>query len=393
MPTDSHLSGSLKKNTHVIVAMSGGVDSSVVALLLKNQGYSIEGVYMQNWQEDSDDSYCTANQDMLDAKSVCGKLGINFKVVNFSHEYWQHVFQHFLDEYSNGNTPNPDVLCNREIKFGYLLDYAKQNGADFIATGHYVRKEEIDGKFCLLKAVDHTKDQSYFLYMLTQEQLKYSMFPLGDMTKTKVREIAKEAGFLNCAKKDSTGICFIGERKFKTFLSEYLLAKPGNIETLEQIALGKHSGLMFYTLGQRQGLGIGGCKHMKEAPWYVIKKDLERNVLVVSQDKNHPLLMSNTLYCKDLHWISGGGVFDVDKICYNDDVTCLSEKGFFCTAKIRYRQDDRPCFIVKCSDNLYKVEFKDPEWAITPGQSVVFYDGEICLGGGIICGNVGNNHE
>lgn len=358
---------------NIIVGISGGVDSAVAALLLKEQGHHVTGIFMQNWQTDADDPYCTADQDFKDAKTVCEQLQIPLQMVNFAAEYWQRVFQHFLDEYAAGRTPNPDILCNKEIKFKAFLDYARESGADFIATGHYARKDFVNNKYRLLKGVDASKDQSYFLYTLGQEQLQYSLFPVGALTKKEVRAIAARAGLVNQAKKDSTGICFIGERKFKNFLNEYLLAKPGDIIDTENNLIGRHDGLMFYTFGQRQGLGIGGRKGASEAPWYVVKKDIEHNVLVVAQDSNHPWLLGTILHCQDLHWVAG----------------CAPLKASFsCRAKIRYRQEDQECVVRKVNGDvkgdLYKVEFTVPQRAITPGQSVVFYVGEECLGGGVI---------
>ena len=362
---------------NIVVGISGGVDSAVAALLLKEQGHNVTGIFMQNWRSDADDPYCTADQDFRDAKAVCEQIQIPLQMVNFATEYWQRVFQHFLDEYATGRTPNPDILCNKEIKFKAFLDHARESGADYIATGHYVRKDFIDNKYRLLKGVDAGKDQSYFLYTLGQEQLKHSLFPVGALTKKEVRVIAARAGLINQAKKDSTGICFIGERKFKNFLNEYLLAKPGDIIDTENKLIGRHDGLMFYTLGQRQGLGIGGRKGASEAPWYVVKKDIERNILIVAQDSNHPWLLGAILQCQDVHWVVGNAPL---------------EASFSCRAKIRYRQEDQECVVRKADGdlkgNLYEVEFIVPQRAITPGQSVVFYAGEECLGGGVIGGNV-----
>lgn len=349
--------------------MSGGVDSSVAALLLQQQGYDVHGVYMQNWQEYDDNSHCSTNQDLTDATAVCKSLNIPLNTVNFSEEYWNKVFQYFLDEYAAGRTPNPDILCNKEIKFKAFLDYAKTQGAEYIATGHYARCRKNNNQYELLKGLDQNKDQSYFLYTLQQEQLQHSLFPIGELTKPHVREIAKEAGFLNHGKKDSTGICFIGERKFKSFLSEYLLTKPGNIETTDGKIIGKHDGLMFYTLGQRQGIGIGGRKDADTIPWYVVAKDLKRNVLIVGQGHDHSALLSLTLTCNQLHWVSS-----------NTPMLSLQ-----CSAKVRYRQTEQTCQITTLNKDLLKVTFTEPQWAITPGQSVVFYQDEVCLGGGIIC--------
>ena len=285
--------------------MSGGVDSSVAALLLKEQGHHVEGVFMKNWEEDDTDTFCPASQDMADAQAVCDQLQIELQRINFAAEYWERVFTDFLSEYKAGRTPNPDILCNREIKFKAFLDYAKQRGADYIATGHYARCEWVNNSFQLQKGLDPQKDQSYFLYTLNQLQLSHSLFPIGDMHKSRVREIADKAGFINHAKKDSTGICFIGEKKFKTFLSDFLPAKPGDIETIDGAIIGKHDGLMFYTLGQRQGLKIGGLRNTSEAPWYVVNKDLERNRLIVAQGQDHPALYSSSLIASQIHWISG----------------------------------------------------------------------------------------
>ena len=282
--------------TRIIVGMSGGVDSSVTALLLKQQGYDVVGVFMKNWQAD-DDPYCSMTQDLTDAQAVSELLQIPFKIVNFVQEYWDRVFQNFLDEYAIGNTPNPDILCNKEIKFKAFLNYALELDADYIAMGHYARCQKQNNQFSLLKGTDTNKDQSYFLYTLGQKQLQYCMFPLGNLTKPQVRQLAHAAGFSNHAKKDSTGICFIGERRFKNFLNEYLLAQPGNIETEAGKVIGKHQGIMFYTLGQRKGLGIGGQKISHEAPWFVIDKDIKRRVLIVAQDHNHPRLMKRNLIC------------------------------------------------------------------------------------------------
>jgi tRNA-specific 2-thiouridylase len=354
----------------IIIALSGGVDSAVAASLLKNQKHHVEAVFMQNWQEeDSDNSKCClALQDLNYAQAVCEVLKIKLHTVNFAAEYWQKVFQHFLDEYAAFRTPNPDVLCNKEIKFRAFLDYAKSLGADFIATGHYARHITEGKKEHLLKGFDSTKDQSYFLYLLNQEQLAASIFPLGEITKQDVRKIAKEIHLPNHAKKDSTGICFVGKRKFKNFLSEYLLAKPGNIVTTNNKTIGRHDGLMFYTIGQRQGLNIGGQKNAAETPWYVAAKETNKNLLVVTQDRNYPTLAAKQLICNQLHWISG-----------NEPTW-----PFECSAKIRYRQAQQKCVIQKYSKDKLLVDFLAPQWAISPGQSVVFYKQEECLGGGVI---------
>lgn len=356
------------KPKHVIVGMSGGVDSSVSALLLQKQNHAVTGVFMQNWQSDFEDPFCTAQQDLEDARIVCDKLNIPLKTVNFSAEYWDKVFQLFLDEYAAGRTPNPDILCNKEIKFKAFLDYAKQLGADHIATGHYVQSRLHNDSYQLLKGKDPQKDQSYFLYTLQQYQLAHSIFPVGNLDKLQVRKIAEEANLINHNKKDSTGICFIGERKFKSFLSEYLLAQPGNIETTDGKIIGRHDGLMFYTLGQRQGLGIGGQKQFKESAWYVLDKDIQRNVLIIGQEHGHPLLMKNDLFCQQVNWISHA-----------------PEQALVCKAKIRYRQEEQSCTIEQqVADGRYYVTFDQPQRAITPGQSIVFYNDDICLGGGII---------
>lgn len=356
------------KRKHIIVGMSGGVDSSVTALLLKEQGHHVEGVFMKNWEEDDTDTFCPASVDMADAQAVCDQLQIELLRVNFAAEYWERVFTHFLAEYKAGRTPNPDILCNKEIKFNAFLNYAKQRGADFIATGHYVRQQQIDGHYQLLKGLDAGKDQSYFLYTLTQAQLSHSLFPIGELQKTAVRKIADQAGFVNHAKKDSTGICFIGERKFKNFLNEYLPAQPGNIETVDGKIIGQHDGLMFYTLGQRQGLKIGGLKDTNEAPWYVVGKDLEKNHLLVAQGHDHPRLYTHSLIAEKVHWIQTPPTLWPLKI----------------SAKTRYRQIDQACVVEQLNEKQYKIDFIEPQRAVTPGQSVVFYLGETCLGGGII---------
>lgn len=351
----------------VIVGMSGGVDSSVAAFLLKQQGYNVEGLFMKNW-EDHNDPHCSATQDLADAKAVCDRLNIPLHTVNFSTTYWDRVFQYFLDEYHAGRTPNPDILCNKEIKFKAFLDYALQQGADYIATGHYARKKtDADGVY-LLKGKDREKDQTYFLYAIGRPALEKSLFPIGDYPKSEVRAIAEAQGFITHNKKDSTGICFIGERKFKNFLSEYLLYQPGEIHSTQGEVIGKHDGLMFYTLGQRQGLQIGGKKNHSEAPWYVVGKNIPNNVLIVAQSNDHPLLFSQGLICSQLHWFS-------------DE---KPEAGFSCTAKIRYRQMDQHCIIAPQNENEYIVMFIDRQRAVTPGQSIVFYQNNICLGGAII---------
>jgi tRNA-specific 2-thiouridylase len=356
------------KKQHIIVGMSGGVDSSVAALLLKREGHHVEGVFMKNWEEDDTETFCPASIEMAEAQSVCDQLGITLHRVNFAAEYWERVFTHFLDEYKAGRTPNPDILCNKEIKFKAFLDYAKQRGADKIATGHYARCHQENHQCYLLKGKDSDKDQSYFLYALEQAQLSQSLFPVGELTKAVVRDLAKEAGFRNHLKKDSTGICFIGERKFKTFLNEYLPAKPGPIKTLDGHLLGEHDGLMFYTLGQRQGLKIGGIKHSTHEAWYVVGKIKEENALIVAQGQNHPALYSHSLIAENVHWING----------------TPPHFPFNAFAKTRYREIDQACIIESSETGQLKVVFDKPERAVTPGQSVVFYQGDHCLGGGII---------
>lgn len=353
----------------IIVGMSGGVDSSVTALLLKQQGHEVKGVFMQNWDADQSDPYCSITQDMKDAHAVCEQIGIPFETVHFANDYWDRVFSHFLNEYAAGRTPNPDILCNKEIKFKAFLDYALAQGADYIATGHYAKIYQDDQQqFHLYKASDSSKDQSYFLYTLQQAQLARSLFPLANYLKQQVREIARENNLATQAKKDSTGICFIGERKFKSFLNEYILARPGNMETPEGEYIGRHDGLMFYTLGQRQGLGIGGMKKGDGSPWYVLDKDIPRNVLIVGQSHDHPLLYKQELTCNQIHWINGSPPSLPLQI----------------SAKTRYRQQDEPCMLFANDDSAYRLRFDRPQWAITPGQSVVFYQGDECLGGGII---------
>ncbi len=350
----------------VIIGLSGGVDSAVAALLLKNQGWEVEALFMKNWEEDDTAEYCSAAEDLADARSVADKLGIPLHTMNFSAEYWERVFQYFLQEYQAGRTPNPDVLCNREIKFKAFLDHALIMGADYIATGHYARIS-CDNDCHLLQAEDDNKDQTYFLYMLGQHALKYSLFPLGDLTKPEVRKIARQAGFENYKKKDSTGICFIGERRFKDFLATYLPANPGEIRTPEGKVIGRHEGLMYYTLGQRQGLGIGGVAGSDEAPWFVAAKDVKQNVLVVVQGHDHPQLFSNTLEAEQLHWIAGSP----------------PAKRLHCQARCRHRQTLQDCE-VHIDNNNMRATFASPQRAITPGQSIVLYKDKECLGGGII---------
>ncbi len=350
----------------VILGLSGGVDSSVAALLLKEQGWQVEALFMKNWEEDDDAEYCSAAEDLADAQAVAERLDIPLHTMNFSAEYWDRVFSYFLDEYRAGRTPNPDVLCNREIKFKAFLDHALDMGADYIATGHYARIS-CDESCHLLQAEDDNKDQTYFLYMLGQHALRHSLFPLGDYSKPRVREMARNAGFGNYRKKDSTGICFIGERRFRDFLANYLPANPGEIRTPEGQVIGEHQGLMYYTIGQRQGLGIGGVKGSREAPWFVAAKDLENNVLIAVQGHDHPLLFSSWLEAEQLHWTAGQA----------PDVPLR------CQARCRHRQPLQDCEVSITGDRM-TVVFDRPQRAITPGQSVVLYQGQECLGGGII---------
>jgi len=357
-----------KTSQHVIVGLSGGVDSSVAALLLQQQGYQVEGMFMKNWEEDDSEDYCSAAEDLADARSVSESLGLALHAVNFSAEYWDRVFSHFLKEYEAGRTPNPDILCNREIKFKAFLDHAIGLGANYIATGHYARVDCVDGLYRLLKGRDAGKDQSYFLYTLGQDQLSRSLFPIGELEKSAVRDIAEEHHLVTYDKKDSTGICFIGERDFRDFLSRYLPAQPGEIQTPEGQVIGHHSGLMYYTLGQRQGLGIGGVPGASDDPWYVVSKDMDNNILLAAQGHNHPLLFSQTLQASQLSWVDGTG----------------PTAPYRCRAKTRYRQSDQACTIIRLGNGLCEVAFDEPQRAVTPGQSVVFYDDEVCLGGGVI---------
>jgi len=352
----------------VIVGMSGGVDSSVSAYLLKKQGHHVEGLFMKNWEEDDTDTYCSATQDKEDAQQVCDKLDIPLHVVNFASEYWDNVFTHFLEELKSGRTPNPDILCNSEIKFKAFLQFAQELGADCIATGHYARCLRLENnEAALYKGLDPQKDQSYFLHALNQQQLTPALFPVGELEKSQVRIIAEQMGFANHNKKDSTGICFIGERRFKTFLKEYLPAQPGDIVDENNRVLGQHDGLMYYTIGQRQGLQLGGLKGYKEAPWYVAKKDLANNQLMVVQNIEHAGLYQKSLITPAIHWINQPPILPLH-----------------CAAKTRYRQADQDCVIEKLEQGDYQVTFTLPQRAITPGQSVVFYQDMHCLGGGVI---------
>ncbi len=358
---------SLNASKKVIVGMSGGVDSSVSALLLKEQGYAVEGLFMKNWEEDDGTEYCTAKEDFADAQAVADKLGIKLHGANFAAEYWDNVFEHFLDEYRAGRTPNPDILCNREIKFKAFLDYALTLGADLIATGHYTRLGLAAGQATLLKGLDPNKDQSYFLHAVGHRELAKTLFPVGDIEKPEVRSLAEEYDLATAKKKDSTGICFIGERRFSDFLQQYLPAQPGDIVSLGGEHLGQHQGLMYHTIGQRQGLGIGGLANHTDDPWYVVEKDLDNNVLLVAQGNDHPALFKSSLVTGEVFWVAGAP----------------PPLPLQCTAKVRYRQSDQSCTITEQKGG-YQVEFDAPQRAITPGQSVVFYLGETCLGGGVI---------
>ncbi|MDG6238958.1 tRNA 2-thiouridine(34) synthase MnmA [Glaesserella parasuis] len=365
--TDEQLAENAKKK--VICGMSGGVDSSVSAFILQQQGYQVEGLFMKNWEEDDDTDYCTAAADLADAQAVCDKLGIKLHKINFAAEYWDNVFEHFLAEYKAGRTPNPDILCNKEIKFKAFLEYAAEDlGANFIATGHYVRRPPLEQQPKLLRGLDSNKDQSYFLYTLSEQQVAQSLFPVGNIEKPIVRAIAEDLGLATAKKKDSTGICFIGERKFKDFLARYLPAQAGEIKTVDGQVIGRHDGLMYHTLGQRKGLGIGGVKGASENAWYVVEKDLVNNVLIVAQGQDNSALLSSGLIASQLHWV---------------DRQPIREK-LRCTVKTRYRQADILCEIQPLDDETIRVIFDEPQIAVTPGQSAVFYQGEVCLGGGII---------
>jgi len=352
----------------IIVGMSGGVDSSVSALLLKQQGFEVEGLFMKNWEEDDTEEYCSASVDLADAQQVCDRLDIRLHTVNFSSEYWDKVFEYFLQEYQSGRTPNPDIICNKEIKFKAFLEHAQSLGASRIATGHYVRSIGRDNEVQLLRGSDHNKDQSYFLYALNQHQISHALFPVGELDKSEVRQLAQKHHFSVFDKKDSTGICFIGERKFKDFLQRFIPVQPGTIESTDGELLGQHSGLMYYTIGQRQGLGIGGTEHGSEAPWYVVEKRLSSNTLVVAQGHHHPQLYYSACSIEDLHWINS-------RDC---------DLPYACTAKIRYRQQDQACRITQIDGHSAVIEFEQPQRAITPGQALVFYQQQVCLGGGTI---------
>lgn len=352
------------KDTRVVVGMSGGVDSSVAALLLKQQGYDVIGIFMKNWDDTDENGVCTATEDYDDVIRVCNQIGIPYYAVNFEKQYWDKVFTYFLEEYKAGRTPNPDVMCNKEIKFKAFLEHAMNLGADYVATGHYARVVYSVGEFKMLRGLDQNKDQTYFLNQLSQEQLSKVLFPIGDLEKSKVREIAKDAGLATATKKDSTGICFIGERNFKEFLSHYLPARKGNMETFDGEIKGTHDGLMYYTIGQRHGLGIGGSGE----PWFAIGKDLKRNVLYVGQGFHHEKLYSDGIIAEKVSWVSNQP----------------KPAEFECTAKFRYRQEDHKVTVRILEDEQVQVRFHEPIRAVTPGQSAVFYQGAECLGGGTI---------
>lgn len=355
--------------TKVIIGMSGGVDSSVSALLLQQQGYQVEGLFMKNWEEDDTDEYCAAAQDLADAQAVADKLGIYLHTINFAAEYWDRVFEYFLEEYKAGRTPNPDIMCNKEIKFKAFLEFAAEDlHADYIATGHYTQRRFKDNKWQMIRGLDDNKDQSYFLYTLSHEHIAKTLFPIGHLPKPEVREIAKKHGLLTHDKKDSTGICFIGERKFSDFLAQYLPAKPGPIYTVNGEEIGQHNGLMYHTLGQRKGLLIGGKKDHGDEPWYVVEKDVTNNTLIVAQGANHERMYSIGLVATQLHFVS--------RVIPNTKMRM--------TVKTRYRQNDIDCEFIPLQNNQAKIVFDSPQKAVTPGQSAVFYVDDVCIGGGII---------
>ena len=366
----------MSKKQRIVVGLSGGVDSAVTAHLLKQQGHEVVGIFMKNWEDDDDSEFCSSNIDFIDAASVADVLGIEIEHVNFAADYKDRVFAEFLREYQAGRTPNPDVLCNAEIKFKAFLDHAMRLGAEKIATGHYarVRFNEATQKHELLKGLDASKDQSYFLHRLNQQQLSKTLFPVGELHKTEVRRIADEIGLPNAKKKDSTGICFIGERPFREFLNRYISKAPGPVKDERGRTIGEHQGLSFYTLGQRQGLGIGGIKAKgaqrgagDHAPWFVARKDIENNTLWAVQGHEHPWLLSNLLEADDASWVAGAAPVTGDY-----------------AAKSRYRQVDSACELDQGIDQTFRLAFGAPQWAVTPGQSAVVYDGDVCLGGGVI---------
>lgn len=356
------------KKPMVVVGLSGGVDSSVSALLLIEQGYKVEGLFMKNWIDLEGDGKCPIEADLSDARQISETLDIPFHSENFAPEYWDNVFTHFLDEYRAGRTPNPDILCNREVKFKVFLNHALAMGAEKIATGHYAQIVEHEGQFLLKRAIDTNKDQTYFLYTLNQAQLSKSLFPLGHLHKPQVREIADKAGFVTHDKKDSTGICFIGERNFRDFLSQFIPAQPGLMQTADGQTIAEHQGIMYYTLGQRKGLGIGGKNDSTDAPWFVVGKKIKENILIVEQGHDHPLMFSDTLTAIDISWVSG----------------VQPTLPYQCTAKTRYRQTDQPCTISFNDNKQLEIVFHHKQRAMTPGQSIVFYQDDVCLGGGII---------
>lgn len=363
----------------VVVGLSGGVDSSVSAWLLKQQGYDVVGLFMKNWEDDDDSEYCSSRQDWLDAVSVADRIGIDIEAVNFAAEYKDRVFAEFLREYAAGRTPNPDVLCNAEIKFKAFLDHAMRLGAEKIATGHYARVRETAQGFELLRGLDPSKDQSYFLHRLNQAQLSKTLFPVGALHKIEVRRIAAEIGLHNARKKDSTGICFIGERPFREFLNRYLPTRPGPMKTPDGRLLGEHVGLAFYTLGQRKGIGLGGSKDGSGEPWFVARKDMASNTLYVAQGHDHPWLLSHSLRASDMSWVAGVAP---SAGTVHEDMQGRSRGAL--SAKTRYRQADSACRIGELNDGGFSLAFDTPQWAATPGQSAVVYAGEVCLGGGVI---------